>query len=191
MSSLNDHSLMPSQCSYCGCWLEARPGPLNSISHGMCPSCFQKMAAPPVDDTADLTPPTDNRKNRQIVVLDDDPILSNLLVTALKRRGYSVLAFPHPKAYPVFSESACPCAFPDLCPDILFTDYSMPHVNGLDFLENLKTKQCRCRHFALMSGYAIPERDMKRIADSGVKFFIKPFTLDQIFTWLNEISPEA
>jgi len=46
--------LMCVKCSYCDRWMDAKPGRMNTVSHGVCEACFEKEmrrlgadAAPP------------------------------------------------------------------------------------------------------------------------------------------------
>jgi len=35
--------LMYVKCSYCGEWLDVKPGGMNLISHSICPKCFHEL----------------------------------------------------------------------------------------------------------------------------------------------------
>lgn len=42
--------LMYIKCAYCGAWMDVKPGHLNTISHGLCETCYaaemRKLDAP-------------------------------------------------------------------------------------------------------------------------------------------------
>jgi hypothetical protein len=40
--SHDNAELMYVKCSYCGQWLDVKPGKMNQISHAICPDCFKK-----------------------------------------------------------------------------------------------------------------------------------------------------
>jgi CheY-like chemotaxis protein len=63
-------------------------------------------------------------------------------------------------------------------------------VQGLDFIEELRQKQCRCPSFALMSGSWSPE-DMHRAHDLGCELFSKPFTVPMLKNWLETVEHRA
>ena len=62
----------------------------------------------------------------------------------------------------------------------------MPIKNGIEFLDEQIKKGCRCKHIALMSG-DFTEESIVKAKSLGVKLFIKPFKVEEIFNWLNQI----
>lgn len=34
--------LMYVKCAHCGAWMDVKPGHINSISHSICPSCYEQ-----------------------------------------------------------------------------------------------------------------------------------------------------
>jgi CheY-like chemotaxis protein len=71
--------------------------------------------------------------------------------------------------------------------DILITDIYMPVVNGLDLLERQARQGCTLdiRNNAVISG-ELDEPSRERLEKLGCTFFMKPFTLDALTTWLAE-----
>ncbi len=59
-------------------------------------------------------------------------------------------------------------------------------MNGIDFVEQLITKGCRQRHFALMSG-AFSEADRARGAKLGCALFDKPLDMQAVTAWVEEV----
>lgn len=99
-------------------------------------------------------------------------------------RNYEVLTYDNPLACPIFTEAHGAC-FPESgCPDIIISDYDMPEVNGVKFVERLFEKGCQCRHIALLSGVLIPDKDMRRLAKYGTRFFTKPLDYAEVEAWL-------
>ncbi len=41
----DEGGLMYVRCAYCGRWMDAKPGHLNMISHGLCSPCFEREMA--------------------------------------------------------------------------------------------------------------------------------------------------
>jgi len=125
------------------------------------------------------------------IILDDDPLILSVLTRTLHRLGHDVASYTDPTLCPIYTSKCCPCQNPIFCPHFIISDFDMPHINGILFLEELHKKGCRCRHFAIMSGSSIPKIILERIAGLNVKFFAKPFETAQITSWLRQIEPYA
>lgn len=38
-----DHAeLMAVKCAHCGAWMDVKPGHINTISHSICPTCYEQ-----------------------------------------------------------------------------------------------------------------------------------------------------
>lgn len=128
-------------------------------------------------------------KATKVLILDDDPFIVSLLVNIFHRRGCDVVTYSSPAACPLYSDATCECKQGEPCASVIVSDYDMPLVNGVEFLESLKKRGCRCAHTALASGSFPAQETMDRLAKLGIKFFAKPFHKDQIIDWLNQIEP--
>lgn len=124
----------------------------------------------------------------KVLILDDEPLLLSLLTRTFRLWGHEVMAYAHPVLCPVFTSKFCPCQPIVSCPDLILTDFDMPHVNGVVFLETLRNKGCRCPHFAMMSGNAISDAMLARAEKLGAKFFTKPFPRAEIKDWVDGLS---
>jgi CheY-like chemotaxis protein len=122
----------------------------------------------------------------QALILEDDPLVMSLLERVLVRRGYTVVTYPDPTACPLYADSSCPCAAQPNCPDIILTDYNMPSVNGLEFVEHLKRKGCTCRNIAMISGSWTAD-ELRSASPLGVSVFAKPFHLQRLESWLESV----
>ena len=124
----------------------------------------------------------------RILVFDDHQEILDLLKAVLESRGgYEVLTYSHPGAYPFYDENEnCSCPDGQACTDIILTDINMPVMRGIDFVEKQIDKGCQCRHLALMSGDYTSD-EMQRASELGLKFFKKPFTIADVFEWLDQI----
>ena len=123
----------------------------------------------------------------KVMILDDDPAIRTLLSIIFQRRGYKVFTYANPSECPLYSSESCPCSLKDQCPDIIITDFDMPKATGIDFLEALRRKGCKCSNLALISGYSITDTILEREANYGVRFFAKPFHWNQINEWLDQV----
>jgi CheY-like chemotaxis protein len=122
----------------------------------------------------------------RILVFDDHQEILNLLKVVFDSRGYEVLTYPHPGACPIFDNESCSCPEGQSCTDIILTDINMPVMRGIDFIEKQIKKGCQCRNLALMSGDYTSD-EMQRANELGLKFFLKPFEIADIFDWLDQI----
>ena len=124
--------------------------------------------------------------NYRILVFDDHEEILDLLTVVFESRGYEVLTYPHPGAFPNFDHDSCSCPNGQSCTDIILADINMPVMRGIDFIESQLSKGCQCRHVALMSGDYTSD-DIKRADELGLKFFQKPFDIGEVFEWLDDI----
>lgn len=120
------------------------------------------------------------------VIFDDDAFILSMLKDFFLMRGYEVLSYSDPTAFCRISEDNGKCSYQHPCCDILITDFSMPRMNGVDFLMFQMRKGCRLdtKNKAVISGY-IDENNMLRVRTIGCKFFHKPFTLIELSDWLS------
>jgi DNA-binding response OmpR family regulator len=120
----------------------------------------------------------------KIVLIDDDPLVLLTLGNMFRRKGHAVLTYDNPMECPV-CKAEHPSCFPDsTCPDIIITDYDMPGMNGMKFIETIINKGCQCRNIAVLSGKMIPDADMKRFAEFGTRSFTKPLDYAEFEAWL-------
>jgi len=96
------------------------------------------------------------------------------------------MEFAGPETCPLHAEHCCPCRPEKVCADVIFSDLQMPVVKGLDFLEAMSGKGCRCRHIAVLSGFYESE-DVARATRLGCKFLTKPFKVKEIKDWLQDV----
>jgi len=125
----------------------------------------------------------------KVVIIDSDPFIVSLLVEIFHRRGYEVVTYSDPTAYPLYSLNSCQCQMVGACPDIIITDFDMPNVNGVTFFETLRKNGCNSVTIALMSAHLIPREALERASKLEVKFFAKPFHRSQLENWLDRIEP--
>jgi signal transduction histidine kinase/ActR/RegA family two-component response regulator len=104
-----------------------------------------------------------------LLVVEDQPEVRELAVSALRRAGYDVFeAADGDEAFARFGPRASTIA-------LLLTDVVMPGMNGRELAERL-----RARHphllVVFMSGYAHDILDWQELAGPGAAFLAKPFT---------------
>lgn len=127
------------------------------------------------------------RNNRlRIILLDDSDAIRTVLAEVLTRRGFEVFTFSRPTICPLQSLPECRCTPGQTCTDVILTDLDMPEMDGLQFIQNIQKKNCKCQHVAIMSGWLSFE-DTSRAKQLGCKIFSKPFKMDNFFEWLDGI----
>ena len=120
------------------------------------------------------------------LILDDDPVMLGVLKKILDSRGYHVTAYSNPALCPHFISRTCPCNPETPCPDIIITDLVMTTVNGIQFVEEMKRKECKCKHIALISGLWTATT-LQWAEKVGVKVLHKPVNLEELTNWLTDI----
>lgn len=125
----------------------------------------------------------------RVLLFEDEPLVRSMLERLLQGRGCEVLPFADPGLCPLSSFATCQCPEGQACADIIISDIQMLTVQGLDFVESQLNKGCKCRHVALMSG-EWSRRDRIRASQMGCQVFDKPFDLDEVYHWLDEVERE-
>ncbi|MDA8101273.1 MAG: response regulator [Nitrospiraceae bacterium] len=125
-------------------------------------------------------------RRRRAIIIDDEPVVLDVLKIFLEMRDYDVVAFTEPLRCMVYKDySFCDKLAP--CADVLLTDYRMPKMSGLDLLMAQASMGCRLtpKNKALVSGYLDPSV-LKRIGELGCHFFHKPVVIEELNAWLDE-----
>jgi CheY-like chemotaxis protein/putative methionine-R-sulfoxide reductase with GAF domain len=107
----------------------------------------------------------------RVLIVDDQPIITDLLVDILKRMGYnSEVAWGGKDGLKIFAKDGF---------DLVITDLSMPDVSGWE-VSKLVKKQNPSVPVILITGWGV-EPDSYKVKGSGVDFIInKPFQIDQL-----------
>lgn len=124
----------------------------------------------------------------RILVFDDDEATCGFLEKALTAKGHHVETFTSPKQFPFLHRESCPCPPEEPCADIIITDIVMPEMGGIDFFKKLKGSGCRpisIGNVAFMSGY-LTLQYMSELNELGITYFRKPFSLQEIYSWIEE-----
>ncbi len=126
-------------------------------------------------------------KNNKAIIIDDDPMALSYLKRVLQRRGYEVEGYADPALTPLHQDLNCPCSLHPNCPAIIISDVDMPSVNGVELLESIMKKGCRCLNLALISGKGLGHEDLTRMAKYGTRYFTKPLDLAEFNAWIDRI----
>lgn len=120
----------------------------------------------------------------KIALIDDDPLVLVTLSNLFRRKGHTVLTYNNPLECPVYKSSQGGNLPDSQCPDIIISDADMPEVTGVEFFDSIISRGCKCKHLAILSGKGIPDHDMKRMAEYGVRYFTKPLDYAEFEAWL-------
>jgi len=123
----------------------------------------------------------------KVIVVDDDLSILALMQAAMQRKGHTVLTFQNPLDCPIYEVQSCPCHVSNPCPDIIISDYNMPSVNGIEFLENVFTRKCRCVNTAILTAKELANQELSRIDKIGCRLFSKPLPLSHLYAWLDQV----
>jgi two-component system, cell cycle sensor histidine kinase and response regulator CckA len=108
-----------------------------------------------------------------VLVVEDDEMVRNTLITGLTSDGATVLAAEHPdRALRILSEH--PGAI-----DVLVTDVVMPGMSGRELADRMRIAR-PSMEIVFMSGYNADEVLRQGVLEDQVEFLQKPFTPDNL-----------
>ena len=112
--------------------------------------------------------------------VDDDPMLLKLGQIYLEKIGdFTVTTAPGAvEAIRLLTDESF---------DVIISDYEMPKMDGMEFLNLLHKKNCPCQHIALMTGCKLNDARLLKIEKEGVKLFKKPFSIEEFIGWVSLI----
>jgi len=118
------------------------------------------------------------------ILCEDNESVRKIFNFILEDRGYEVFSYEDAGDCPLNSLTECICDHINPCSDIIISDVSMPKVNGLEFVVNLRRKGCKIKNIALVSGYWT-EKDISRAKEIGCTVFHKPLKTEVLSEWLD------
>jgi CheY-like chemotaxis protein len=121
----------------------------------------------------------------RVFVFEDNETLRSMLCLVLESRGYEVMCYSEPGLCPMHLDRKCPCPHQYACADAIITDLNMPHITGLEFLEDRIQNGCKVKCRAVMSG-GWTDEGLDRAKRLGCQVFEKPFRFDELMRWLDE-----
>lgn len=124
----------------------------------------------------------------KVVVVDDDPSILLMVKHVLQSKGHTVLTYKTPLECPLYRAKPCPCEAATPCPDVIITDYNMPEVDGVTFINDVRKRGCQCLHSAIISSNGPTDSQLSRLAKYDTRFFIKPLDYRELFAWLDRVA---
>src|SRR5688572_8166050 len=107
----------------------------------------------------------------KIVIIDDEPNIVELVVTACKELGHETFPF-------VRSEKALE-QLENIAPQLVISDIKMDKVDGFEILRRVKAGVDNC-HVILMTGYGNEEIAEKAIGEGARYYIRKPFKISEM-----------
>ena len=127
--------------------------------------------------------PTLAQGTGRVLVVDDLDLLRDFTKNFLEAAGLSVqVAGLGSEALQMLEELPEP-------PDILFTDYSMPGMNGVELIEQVSRRWPKTR-LVLASGY-LDENVRKKLAELNVNVLSKPYEMQDAAELIIRLLPHS
>ncbi|MBN2654465.1 MAG: response regulator [Nitrospirae bacterium] len=116
-----------------------------------------------------------------ILIIDDDAMVSELLAIYISRSGHkSYSASSYEEAEAIFSNGGI---------DAVFCDYKLPECSGLQMYSMFKDLRAKeDLRFALITGAVMGQEEKKFIDTEGINYIVKPFSEQDIKKLLSDFS---
>jgi len=120
----------------------------------------------------------------KVIIVDDEECIRDSIRWHLEDQGHEVLSFSDPTQVDlekICKESSnCPC-------HILFTDFMMPKMNGVQFLRNIHNMGCKVgfsnKYLMTSYGHVVSGDEVEQV---GCQVISKPISLGQIDSLIEE-----
>lgn len=114
----------------------------------------------------------------RILLVDDDPIFRESLMTILRKRGF-------------LCDQACDgkealSKMGNRMPDVVISDIDMPRMGGLDLMKEVRHKAPEV-FFIIVTAYASMETAIEALRLGAFDYIIKPFKFDSLILKLNKL----
>jgi two-component system, NtrC family, sensor histidine kinase HydH len=106
-----------------------------------------------------------------ILIVDDEPMICNLVAEVVKREGYAPKIYMNPKA----ALNSTDADFAKLA----FIDIRMPEMDGLELSENLKQRNSLLE-IVIMTGHGAFENAVQAVKLGAYDYLRKPFKISEI-----------
>ena len=122
------------------------------------------------------------------MIFEDDPALAALLKQALLHKGHDVQVFSDPTACSAYRDNKFQCPQDSPCADVIISDYMMPNMTGIDFLEFQRKHNCKAldENKVLITGSVMNPELKAAIAELDCHYIKKPFRVTEILRWVDE-----
>ncbi len=129
-----------------------------------------------------MKPPDEKKESHRILVIDDEPVIRELLSDMLSRRGYVV---------DTAEDGACGLEKAESTQySVVFTDIRMPGMNGVEVYKRLKALSPESR-VIVMTGYGLEEMIQEALSLGAFADVKKPFDLELIYGLVDQALDNA
>jgi PAS domain S-box-containing protein len=140
----------------------------------------QKDPADQLPQEAVLTAPCVDRSHETILLVEDEPMILDMITILLELKGYIVLATAIPGEAMAMAEK-----YPGKI-HLLITDVIMPEMNGAELAGRLVSRYPDIR-ILYISGYTAEIIAQQGIIDVGVNYIQKPFSMEEFTLKVREV----
>ena len=128
--------------------------------------------------------PEQSTQRRRVLVIDDEPRLTELLSLELDVEGYDVDIASDGAAGLIRSRSE------PTTPDLIILDWNLPDFNGIDICQRIRAGGI-CTPILMLTGHD-EVSDRVTALDAGVDdYLIKPFSIDELMARLRAMQRRA
>ncbi|SMP87733.1 DNA-binding response regulator, OmpR family, contains REC and winged-helix (wHTH) domain [Epsilonproteobacteria bacterium SCGC AD-308-P11] len=117
-------------------------------------------------------------KELKVLLVEDEERLANLFKSAIGDNFY--------KFYIANNGKDGLEKFYTLKPDLIITDITMPHLNGLDMAKEIRLRD-KTIPIIILSAYSETDKFLDAIDIGVVKYFIKPYDPDELLDYISSI----
>lgn len=121
-------------------------------------------------------------KTQRILVVDDEPFITQLCQRFLSAEGYEVQVAP--------SGQEALRLFQPYQPDLVLTDIRMPGMNGLELIQQVKQQETNLA-IVVITGHGTLSTAIETMKEGVLGFLIKPFTEDELLTTVKQALEKA
>jgi CheY-like chemotaxis protein len=156
----------------------------SEVGHGSTFKVYFPCTDEPATPVAKASDGPRQRRGGVVLVAEDDAQLRKVIVTVLRRAGFSVLEAAGPiEALAIEEEYAGRI-------DLLLTDVVMPQMSGRQLAERLLARRPSLP-VVYMSGYTDDRIGQHGVLDEGVNFLAKPVSPDGVVAMVERVLGEA
>lgn len=119
-------------------------------------------------------------RQRKILIVDDSPVIVDILQKGLVKEGFQVLtAFNGKQALDILK---------NVKPDLIISDLKMPQMDGLSFLQAIRQEPSLAAiPFITMSSESDRGKMRQLLQNGSATYILKPFNLDQLIITVEKL----